>query len=83
MDLNLTRQSNIRNQVAPKLVQLQQAMDLRKALWDHLPDEKQRRWIQLAPTKDPIMDIAWDVFKYLANNFFDPNSEAVLDALSQ
>ena len=81
MNLNLPGQSDIRDQVAPRLLQLKDAMDLRKAIWDRLPEAKKRRWIQLAPTKDPIMDIALDVFKYLANNFFDPNSKAVRDAL--
>lgn len=70
MNLNLTGQQDIRSQVAPKLLQMKNAMDLRKALWDRLPLAKKRRWIQLAPTKDPVMDIAWDVYRYLRNNFF-------------
>jgi hypothetical protein len=74
MDLNLTGQQSAYNQVAPKIAVLQTEMEKRKVLWDRLPIEKKKLWVQKAmqdPTKDAVMKIAWQIFKYLRNNFFE------------
>jgi hypothetical protein len=70
-DLNLTGQSVKANQIGVRLLDLKGAMDARKVIWDKLPLEKRKQWVQNAATVDPIMDIAWDIFKYLKRNFYD------------
>ena len=67
-DLTLTGQGTSAGQIQTRVAQLKTAMDLRKPFWDRMPIEKKRAWI--ASNKDPIMSLAWDVFKYLNNNFF-------------
>lgn len=66
--LNLTGQQNVYNLVAPKIQELKNAMDARKNIWNKLPIEKKKKWVTSG--KDPIMNIAWSVYKYLRNNFF-------------
>lgn len=75
-ELNLTNQETIKEIIAPKLLQLKQTMDARKEIWDKLPIEKKKKWI--ASGKDPIMNIAWDVYKYLRNNFFGSETDEYL-----
>ncbi len=67
--LNLSNQESIKNNIAPKLLTLKEKMDKRKDLWNKLPIENKKKWITSG--KDPIMNIAWDVYKYLHNNFFN------------
>jgi hypothetical protein len=43
-------------------------MELRKEVWDRLPVAKKKAWI--ASGKDPIMSLAWQVYRYLRDNFF-------------
>ena len=69
-DLNLTGQNVERINIAPKLLKMKNLMIERKVIWDKLPVEKKKLWIQHASTKDPIMDIAWDVYKWLRDNIF-------------
>jgi hypothetical protein len=71
MDLNLTGQGLERDQIAPKLQSMKSLMLDRKVIWDKLPYSKKKKWIQAAATKDPIMDIAWDVYTWLRDNFFE------------
>lgn len=66
--LNLTNQEVDKQDISPKLLKLKNRLDQRKVIWDKLPIEKKKRWIQ--SEKDPIMDIAWDMYRYLRNNFF-------------
>jgi len=68
MNLNLTDQETEKAAIAPKLLKLKQLLDERKLIWDKLPDEKRKKWIQSG--KDPVLDIAWDMYKYLHKNFF-------------
>ena len=67
-DLNLTGQGTSAGQIQTRVTQLRNAMELRKPFWDRMSIEKKRAWV--ASGKDPIMSLAWDVFKYLKNNFF-------------
>ena len=67
-ELNLSGQSVERAGIAPKLLKLKNLMDQRKPIWNKVSTEKKRLWVK--SEKDPIMDIAWDVYKYLRNNFF-------------
>lgn len=67
-DLNLTGQATLAGQVQTRIVQLRNAMDLRKEIWYRLPLAKKRAWITSG--KDPIMTLAWTIYKYLRDNFF-------------
>ena len=68
LDLNLSGQQTAVDQIAPKIQQFKNQMDLRKPVWDKLPDSKKKKWITSG--KDPIMTTAWQIYKYLRNNFF-------------
>ena len=68
--LNLSGQQLEREDIQPKLQKLKGWMNERKVIWDKLPPEKKQKWIKNASQVDPIMDIAWDVYKYLLK-FFD------------
>lgn len=67
-DLNLTGQANSANQIQQRINLLRNLMDQRKPFWDRMDIEKKRQWIRSG--KDPIMTLAWEVYKYLRNNFF-------------
>ena len=74
--LNLPGQQAAYNLMAPKIQQLKDAMDLRKGVWDKLPNDKKIAWVQSG--KDPIMGLAWSVYKYLRNNFFGSETDEYL-----
>ena len=67
-NLNLTGQNLERADIVPKLLKLKQCLDERKAIWQRITVAKRKAWV--TSEKDPIMDIAWDIFKYLRDNFF-------------
>jgi len=67
-NLNLTGQTTAGTAIQTRIVQLKTLLDQRKPFWDRMPIEKKRMWIKSG--KDPVMNLAWDVFKYLNNNFF-------------
>jgi hypothetical protein len=68
-DLNLTGQETLSGPIRTRVAQLKTAMDARLTIWQRLPDAKKKAWI--VSGKDPIMTLAWDIYKYLKNNFFD------------
>ena len=74
--INLTGQDEAKTQIAPKLLQLKTQMDKRKDIWDKLPVAKKKAWIQ--SDKDPIMGIAWSIYKYLRTNFFGEETDEYL-----
>jgi hypothetical protein len=43
-------------------------MDQRKPIWDRMSDAKKRAWVTSG--KDPIMTLAWKIYRYLRDNFF-------------
>lgn len=67
-DLNLTGQSTLAGQVQTRILQFRAAMDLRKEIWGRLPLAKKRAWVTSG--KDPLMTLAWQIYRYLRNNFF-------------
>ena len=67
-DLVLTGQATSTGQIQTRITQLRNSMDLRKEIWDRLPVEKKKKWITSG--KDPIMTLAWQVYRYLRDNFF-------------
>lgn len=66
--LNLSGQGLERDDIAPKLQKLKNWMDQRKPIWDKLTPEQRKAWVD--SDKDPVMSLAWDIFKYLRDNFF-------------
>lgn len=74
-DLNLNNQQQERDQIAPKIQQLKDRLNERKAIWDKLSDDKKKLWIQSG--KDPVMTLAWQVYRYLRNNFFEEEMDNV------
>ena len=68
-DLNLTGQSVSASQIQTRIVQMRDSMDLRKEIWDKRPYEKKKQWITSG--KDPMMTLAWNIYRYLRDNFFD------------
>lgn len=75
MELNLTGQTTASGQIQTRVTQLRNLMEQRKAIWQRLPIEKKRAWIKSG--KDPVMALAWDVYKYLRNNFFQLGEEGL------
>lgn len=69
MDLNLTGQQAEWQDIAPKILQLKQLMDERKTIWDRLPIEKKKLWVQHSDTKDPIMYGFCLIIQYACENF--------------
>ena len=67
-DLNLTGQSASADQIQTRVTQLRNAMEQRKEVWNRMSVEKKKAWI--AGGKDPIMSLAWAVYRYLRDNFF-------------
>ena len=67
-DLNLTGQTTLASAIQTRITQLRNAMEQRKEIWDRLPDAKKKAWITSG--KDPIMTLAWKIYRYLRDNFF-------------
>ncbi len=67
-ELNLTTQTTKATTIQIQVNVLKTAMDQRKPFWDRMPIDKKKAWI--ASGRDPIMNLAWDMFKYLNDNFF-------------
>lgn len=67
-ELNLTGQKTIAGQVQTRINQLKTEMDKRKGVWNRLTVEKKKIWI--ASGKDPAMSLAWQIYRYLRDNFF-------------
>lgn len=65
--LNLTNQETTKSQIAPKLLALKTELDKRSVVWERLSQEKKRQWIK--SEKDPIMNLAFDITKYVVRNF--------------
>jgi hypothetical protein len=68
MQLNLIDQQTYRDNIAPKVQALKEQMDKRLTIWSRLPFEKRKAWVTSG--KDPIMTLAWQMYKYLRDNFF-------------
>lgn len=66
--LNLTGQSVSASQIQTRINTLKTLMDERKVVWVKLSVEKKKRWITSG--KDPIMTLAWQIYRYLRDNFF-------------
>lgn len=74
--IRLSGQKTIRNTIAPRIQTLKDAMDLRKEIWNKLPNDKKIAWIK--SDRDPVMQLAWSIYKYLRNNFFGEETDEYL-----
>jgi hypothetical protein len=68
MKIELSQQSKPGDTIAPKIQQLRTAMDERIPVWTKLSLEQKTKWVKSG--KDPIMVLAWQIYKYLRDNFF-------------
>lgn len=66
--LDLTGQGAHAADIQTRIVKLNARLAEREAIFQRLPEAKQRAWI--ASGKDPIMTLAWSVYKRL-HKFFD------------
>jgi hypothetical protein len=66
--LDLTGQQAETGGIQPKINKLNQLMNQRKSFWIKANKKQRMKWIN--SNKDPIMSLAWTIFKYLYNNFF-------------
>ena len=69
MILNLNNQQQAVDQIQPYINAFKDRMDLRKAVWDKLDNTHRKAWV--LSDKDPIMSLAFDIWKYLKNNFYE------------
>lgn len=67
-DLNLTDQAALAATIQTRIVQLRDAMELRKPIWQRMSYAKKKAWI--TGGRDPIMTLAWNTYRYLRDNFF-------------
>ncbi len=66
---NLIGQQTIADNLAPKIQNLKTQMDARKTVWEKCSRPKKKAWVQSG--KDPIMTLAWQIYKYLSWFFKD------------
>jgi hypothetical protein len=66
--LNLTNQQAAVDQIQPYINALKNRMLDRKELWDKINIQKRKQWV--LSDKDPIMSLAWSIYKWLDTNFF-------------
>lgn len=71
MNLNLTGQSTVKNQIQTEIVQLQDLMDQRLPIWNKLSVEQQKHWV--LDGKDSVMTLAWQTYNYLRGFFGEMN----------
>lgn len=68
MILDLTNQAAIASQIQTRILVLQDRLAERLPIWKKLSVKRRRAWVKSG--KDPIMTLAWQIFKYLRDNFF-------------
>ena len=67
-DLKLTSQATAASAIKARTDDMKTLMDARLEVWNRLPDEKKIAWVKSG--KDPVMTLAWNVYRYLRDNFF-------------
>ena len=61
--LDLSNQTVDAADIQLKVVKLKGALDARRELWGRLDVDEKRAWVKSG--KDPIMTLAWQIYKYL------------------
>ena len=73
-ELKLINQKAYSDNIAPKIQALKTQLDSRKDIWGRISIEKKKKWVKSG--KDPIMTLAWNMYKYLRDNFFGDVDDA-------
>ena len=64
---------NVTNQVLTaldtRLNDTKTTLETRRALWNKLPPEKRRAWIDAGTIPDPILDRLWKLYQWLKSFF--------------
>ncbi len=66
-NLNLSGQENRFNGIKPKLTEFNNLLDSRKVVWDKLPPEAKKKWVE--NEDDPIMYAAYKEYLRLKEFF--------------
>ena len=68
-EIRLINQQAYAGNVAPKINILKNQLNARIDVWQRVSIEKKKQWVTSG--KDPIMTLAWGMYKYLRDNFFE------------
>lgn len=66
--LDLKNQNQASNLIKGRIDDLKTMLEERKPFWDRMPFEKRRQWLD--SQKDPVMNLAVDIYVYLRKNIF-------------
>ena len=66
--LSLTNQLTEKADIAPKILKLRTLLESRREVWQKIPSEKRQAWLESG--KDPILEEAWTMYRYLRDHFF-------------
>ena len=69
MRLTVDNQKTASNQISPKIAQLTDVLDKRRAMWDRLTPLQRKKWVTLAEKKDPVLWLAYQTWRSL-NGWF-------------
>ena len=62
--MNLTGQTAKADAIRPHLAAFRAEMEKRYEVWESMPPEKRRKWIQVAIAKDPLFDLFIGIVQY-------------------
>ena len=65
--IELTNQKTLETQIKPMMTALQDALGDRLPVWQKIPVEKKKLWLESA--KDPVLTLAWTLYVYLRDFF--------------
>ncbi len=68
-NLNLTNQHAEKNDIMPSIQRLNQLMQQWKPIWDKASKSKRKKWV--LSKEYPIMNLAYNIYKNLDDNFFN------------
>jgi hypothetical protein len=71
--LTLSNQAAAKSAVEPALAQLDSLLESRRAVWERLPPEKRKGWIDKG--LDPVITLAWAHYRYLKSFFKEVDRE--------
>jgi len=71
--LNITDQKAGRDNMLPYFNNFKIQLDKRLDIWQRISDEKKKKWI--TSDKDPVMSLAWAIYKYLDGFFGDVKND--------
>jgi hypothetical protein len=66
--LNLNGSNTDYTNIAPRMSALRDRLEVRQPFWNGMNQEQKRKWIKSG--KDPLLSLAWTIYKYLYHNWF-------------